>query len=29
VRTWDAADEERAVAILKRHSGRDVHIHGG
>lgn len=29
VRTWDARDEERAVAILKKHSGRDVHVHGG
>lgn len=29
VRTWDAKDEERAVAILKKHSGRDVHVHGG
>lgn len=28
VRTWDAADEERAVAILSRHSGHDVHVHG-
>lgn len=28
VRTWDARDEERAVAILKKHSGRDVHVHG-
>lgn len=28
VRTWDAGDEERAVAILKRHSGRDVHVQG-
>jgi hypothetical protein len=27
VRTWDAADEQRAVEILKKHSGRDVHIH--
>lgn len=29
VRTWDATDEDRAVAILKKHSGRDVHVHGG
>lgn len=29
VRTWDAADEARAVEILKRHSGNDVHVHGG
>ncbi|MGB5078286.1 MAG: hypothetical protein WBO17_12475 [Sphingorhabdus sp.] len=29
VRTWNAKDEERAVAILKKHSGRDVHVHGG
>jgi hypothetical protein len=28
VRTWDPGDESRAVEILKRHSGRDVHIHG-
>ena len=28
VRTWDVADEERAVAILRKHSGRDVHVHG-
>jgi hypothetical protein len=28
VRTWDGADEERAVAILSRHSGHDVHVHG-
>lgn len=27
VRTWDAADEQRAVQILKKHSGRDVHVH--
>jgi hypothetical protein len=27
VRTWDAEDEKRAVEILARHSGRDVHIH--
>jgi hypothetical protein len=26
-RTWDADDEKRAVEILSRHSGRDVHIH--
>lgn len=28
VRTWDAGDEKRAVEILARHSGRDVHVHG-
>jgi hypothetical protein len=28
VRTWNPGDESRAVEILKRHSGRDVHIHG-
>jgi hypothetical protein len=27
VRTWDAGKEKRAVEILKRHSGRDVHVH--
>jgi hypothetical protein len=27
VRTWDASDERRAVEILKRHSGREVHVH--
>jgi hypothetical protein len=27
VRTWDAEQENRAVQILKRQSGRDVHIH--
>lgn len=27
VRTWDAADEKRAVEILGKHSGRDVHVH--
>jgi hypothetical protein len=27
VRTWDVDEEKRAVQILKRHSGRDVHIH--
>lgn len=27
VRTWDAADEQRATAILRKHSGRDVHVH--
>jgi hypothetical protein len=26
-RTWDADDEKRAVEILARRSGRDVHIH--
>lgn len=28
VRTWDKADEARAVEILDRHSGHDVHVHG-
>lgn len=27
VRTWDADEESRAVRILKRNSGRDVHVH--
>ena len=27
VRTWDVDEEHRAVQILKRHSGRDVHVH--
>ena len=27
VRTWTRDDEHRAVAILKRHSGHDVHVH--
>jgi hypothetical protein len=27
VRTWDADEESRAVQILKRHSGREVHVH--
>jgi hypothetical protein len=27
VRTWDEEDEKRAVTILKKHSGRDVHVH--
>ncbi|WP_193172782.1 hypothetical protein [Nisaea nitritireducens] len=27
VRTWDKAHEQRAVDILKKHSGRDVHVH--
>jgi hypothetical protein len=27
VRTWDAADEQRAVAVMRRHSGKDVHVH--
>lgn len=27
VRTWNADEEDRAVQILKRHSGRDVHVH--
>jgi len=29
VRTWDKADEARAVQILNKHSGHDVHVHGG
>jgi hypothetical protein len=28
VRTWDADHEASAVDILKKHSGRDVHVHG-
>ncbi len=28
VRTWDRADEEIAVAILEKHAGHDVHVHG-
>jgi len=28
VRTWDRSDEQRAVAILSKHSGHDVHLHG-
>jgi len=27
VRTWDAADEKRAMDILRKHSGQDVHVH--
>jgi hypothetical protein len=27
VRTWNAEDEERAVEILKKHSGTEVHMH--
>jgi hypothetical protein len=27
VRTWDAGDEKRAIDILFKHSGRDVHVH--
>ncbi|WP_417620850.1 hypothetical protein [Parasphingorhabdus sp.] len=27
VRTWNAADEQRAVEILADHSGSDVHVH--
>jgi len=27
VRTWDVNEENRAVRILERHSGRDVHVH--
>lgn len=29
VRTWNADDEKRAVEILRRHAGEDVHVHGG
>ena len=28
VRTWNPEDEEREMAILRRHSGKDVHVHG-
>jgi hypothetical protein len=28
VRTWDEEHEKRAVDILRRHTGRDVHVHG-
>lgn len=28
VRTWNKGDENRAVEILKKHSGEDVHLHG-
>jgi len=27
VRVWGAEDEKRAVEILSRHSGREVHVH--
>jgi len=27
VRTWNAEEEKSALDILKRHSGRDVHLH--
>jgi hypothetical protein len=27
VRTWDADDEERAMRILRKHSGEHVHVH--
>ena len=27
VRTWDLADENRAMEILKKHSGSHVHVH--
>jgi hypothetical protein len=27
VRTWDAEEEKRAVEVLRRHSGGDVHLH--
>lgn len=26
-RTWNAEDEKRAIDILAKHSGRDVHVH--
>lgn len=28
VRTWNESDEQRGMAILRKHSGRDVHVHG-
>ena len=28
VRTWNPDQEARAADVLKRHSGRDVHVHG-
>lgn len=28
VRTMSASDEERALEILRRHAGEDVHVHG-
>lgn len=28
VRTWNSSQEARATEILRRHSGRDVHVHG-
>lgn len=28
VRTWTPQDEKLATAILKNHSGKDVHVHG-
>jgi hypothetical protein len=27
VRTWNANDEKRAIEIMSKHSGRDVHLH--
>lgn len=27
VRTWNVDDEKRAVGILRKHSGQDVHVH--
>jgi len=27
VRTWDAVDEEKAAAILKKHGATEVHVH--
>ncbi len=28
VRTWTPEDEKRATEILRKHSGKDVHLHG-
>lgn len=28
VRTWTPEEEERATTILRKHSGKDVHVHG-
>jgi len=28
VRTWDDAEEARAIALLKKHAGDNVHVHG-
>ena len=27
VRTWTAEDERRAITVLRKHSGREVHVH--